>query len=189
MSGDNETLRNIMGRRSCRKFEDRPVPRDVLETIVSAGRAAPTAMNRQELNFYVMTDPAAVERLGSETMALASMPHLHARVKDLGITNAITCGAPALVVLTAAADLASSLFLGVDAGLAVENILVAAKSLGVRGLPVGCAQMFNEAGILRAVAAPEGEHVLLVVALGYPHPDYDKTFLPEKPITSKVVYL
>ncbi|MBQ1331379.1 MAG: nitroreductase family protein, partial [Lachnospiraceae bacterium] len=53
----------IKTRRSTRKYLDRPVPRELLEQIVEAGRYAPSGGNNQTGHFLVVTDPAVLARL------------------------------------------------------------------------------------------------------------------------------
>jgi len=190
MSG--EVIMNaLMERRSCRKYEKRPVPHDVLERIIEAARRAPTARDRQELRFYVVESPEVCEKIGMEThtIAVKSAPHLDDRVKKMELTNAVTCGAPACIVISVENNPETLHFAEMDAGLAVENILIACSALGLRALPVGLAQRFNERGILDIVGAGKDEKMLLLVPLGYPDPEYDKKFLPEKKITSFVRYI
>ena len=145
MSGE-VVIQTVMERRSCRKYDQRRVPHAVLERIVEAGRRAPTGMDRQELNFYVVETPEVAERIGSETApaAMKAVPHLIDRVKQMGISNPITCGAPACVVVTVRNEPELLKYAQIDTGLAVENMLIAAQALGLRGLPVALAAAFNE---------------------------------------------
>ena len=191
MSSGDVVLNAVMARRSCRKYEKRPVPHDVFEKIVEAARCAPTARDRQELRFYAVESPEICEKIGMEThnIAVKTSPFLDERVKKMELTNAVTCGAPACIVITVENTPEMMHFAELDAGLAVENILIACAALGLRALPVGMAQRFNERGILDIVGAGKEEKMLLLVPFGYPDPDYDKKFLPEKKITSFVRYL
>ena len=190
MSGE-VVIQTVMERRSCRKYDQRRVPHAVLERIVEAGRRAPTGMDRQELNFYVAETPEVAERIGSETApaAMKAVPHLIDRVKQMGISNPITCGAPACVVVTVRNEPELLKYAQIDTGLAVENMLIAAQALGLRGLPVALAAAFNERGILDIVGAGTDEKMMLLVALGYPDAEYDKTYMPEKHIKSMVKYI
>ena len=43
-----ELVEAIRGRRSIRKFKDRPVPRELIEEIIEAGTWAPSAKNGQQ---------------------------------------------------------------------------------------------------------------------------------------------
>ena len=57
-----ETWDAITARRNVRDFDDRPLPRELLERILEAGRRAPSAQNWQPWDFVVVTDR---EQLGS----------------------------------------------------------------------------------------------------------------------------
>lgn len=62
--GDIQDLVHVMqSRRSCRNFQDRPVPREVLEDLVKIGVTAPSGSNCQLWTFTILPDRAAVERL------------------------------------------------------------------------------------------------------------------------------
>ena len=148
MSGE-VVIQTVMERRSCRKYDQRRVPHAVLERVVEAGRRAPTGMNLQELNFYVVETPETAERIGAETAepALKALPHLAERKATMGISNPITCGAPACVLVTVRDDPKLLKYAQMDTGLAVENMLIAAQAQGLRGLPVALAAAFNERGV------------------------------------------
>jgi nitroreductase len=51
-----ETWDAITARRNVRDFDDRPLPRELLERILGAGRRAPSAQNWQPWDFVVVTD-------------------------------------------------------------------------------------------------------------------------------------
>jgi len=46
----------ILSRRSIRKYQTKPIPKEILEDIILAGRSAPTAMNCQEIKQYVIAN-------------------------------------------------------------------------------------------------------------------------------------
>ena len=46
----------ILSRRSCRKFQHKEVPRELIEKLILAGRSAPTGLDRQKLRFYVIVN-------------------------------------------------------------------------------------------------------------------------------------
>lgn len=51
----------IYTRRAVRKYKDVSVQKELIEKIIDAGRMAPSAMNQQSWNFYVVTDRALIE--------------------------------------------------------------------------------------------------------------------------------
>lgn len=55
--------RFFRSRRSVRVYRDRPVSRKDLERILEAGTCAPTAGNRQEVAYVVLTDPEEIRML------------------------------------------------------------------------------------------------------------------------------
>ena len=63
-----DLLNLLLDRRSCRTFRSEPLDRPTLAAIVEAGRYAPSAMNRQQCRFYVITDPQLLQRI-SDTVS------------------------------------------------------------------------------------------------------------------------
>lgn len=59
----------IKTRRSIRKFQERPVPEELIKQIVEAGQWAPSACNRQDWKFIVVESEEVKERLLKETTA------------------------------------------------------------------------------------------------------------------------
>ena len=59
----NEAMENMLTRRSCRKYLDKPVPEDLLEQVLLAGAYAPSAMNRQPGKVVVLRDPEEIREL------------------------------------------------------------------------------------------------------------------------------
>ena len=54
-------------RYSCRKFSDKPVPRELLEQILAAGIAAPTAVNKQPFRLWLMESEEAKQAIRQVT--------------------------------------------------------------------------------------------------------------------------
>ncbi len=53
----------ILSRRSIRQFKPKTIPRDVLRDVVNAGRLAPSAANRQPLEFIVVDEEGKKEQI------------------------------------------------------------------------------------------------------------------------------
>lgn len=51
-----DTMSAISTRRSIRKFDPKPVPRELIEQILQAGVESPSAKNRQPWHFVIVTD-------------------------------------------------------------------------------------------------------------------------------------
>ena len=54
----------IAHRRSVRRFADRPIPRELLEQLVTAGIQAPSGSNFQNQRFLIIEDPEEINRIG-----------------------------------------------------------------------------------------------------------------------------
>ena len=65
---DIDALRTLfMGRRSCRRFESEPIPRERIESLVDQARYAPTSTNSENVRYLVFSDEAAIRRLSDWT--------------------------------------------------------------------------------------------------------------------------
>ena len=65
----NQVLENIKSRRSIRSFLPKPISREDLEIILEAGQYAPTAMNRQQFQFTVLTSHPKLAELAKSKLA------------------------------------------------------------------------------------------------------------------------
>lgn len=70
----NETVRNLISRKSCKSYQDKHVDKESLKEILSAGLNAPSGMNRQTPRFAVVTDEDTVKKLSDMNAAVAGMP-------------------------------------------------------------------------------------------------------------------
>lgn len=64
-----ELFEAINNRRSVRRFEDRPVPEELIKKIIEAGQWAPSACNRQAWKFIAVDSAEVKESLIRETTA------------------------------------------------------------------------------------------------------------------------
>ncbi|MDE5907012.1 MAG: nitroreductase family protein, partial [Alistipes sp.] len=53
----------ISKRRSIRKFDGRPVPREVVDRMLAAALSAPSSRNSRSTRFLAVVDPAVVARM------------------------------------------------------------------------------------------------------------------------------
>ena len=65
----------MQGRRSIRGFKTDPVPRELLEEIITLANRAPSSMNTQPWHFHVLTGaPLEEVRKGNSTRMLEGVP-------------------------------------------------------------------------------------------------------------------
>lgn len=70
----NETVKNLISRKSCKSYQDKHIDRKFIEEIVAAGLNAPSGMNMQTPRFVVVTDEDTVKKLSDMNAAVAGMP-------------------------------------------------------------------------------------------------------------------
>ena len=82
-----DTLATLLrGRRSVRKFQDRPVPRELIEQILEAARWAPSPHGRQPWRFIVLTRPE-LKNLLADRMGETWRRNLQMDGQDSGVVN------------------------------------------------------------------------------------------------------
>jgi len=131
----------IVSRREVRAYEDRPLPDDAVRRILEAGRLAGSSKNRQQRRFVVLTDREAV--------AAAVFNPANVRGAALLVAIVIAGKGP----------------LGLDAGRAAQNMMLAAHADGIGSCPNGTA---DAGAMARAAGLEEGEQVATVISFGYP---------------------
>ena len=163
---DNETMRSILARRSYKVFDSRTIDDEALETIVTAGLYAPTGMNRQPWHFTVIRSPEGMARFGAARRSLplppGIPPHIAAAMGD-PLRNA------PVMILVSAKEGGTSFE---DCGLAMENMFIAAASLGIMSGwdHATVKDLFRHAPDLQAELIPEGYTLYAAAFFGYPGP-------------------
>lgn len=114
----NETMKTIFSRKSVRNYNESTIPKETLELLVKAGMAAPTARDKRPWEFIVITDKAVLKKL-SDALPYAKMAekagHGIIVAGDMEKQNGGT----------------DSPYWIMDCSAAVQNILLAAESLGL----------------------------------------------------------
>ena len=112
----NEAYKNLIERRSIRKYNNTKVSHDLMEQIVRAGQFAPSGMNRQIYAFVVVEDEelvAKLSKMNADAMNSTSDPFY---------------GANSLIIVFADTKAPTYLY---DGALAMGNLMNAAHALGV----------------------------------------------------------
>jgi nitroreductase len=123
----NVVVETMRKRSSARAYSEEKITSEELNTILEAGLMAPTGMNRQEIHFTVVSgDNPFLAELDEEKRRL--------RGQDKQEHN-FYYEAPVIIFLSAEDDFKWS---KLDAGIAVSNMAVAAESLGLGNLIIGC---------------------------------------------------
>jgi nitroreductase len=151
----------IRGKRMVRRFADRPLTPEHLTRIVDAGRHAGSSKNKQRWDFIVVEDRAR----------LAALAKVGPFAEHIG-------GAAAAVALITPDPTVprASLSLVWDAGLAAENMMLAAWELGVGSCP---ATVYEQSVARQLLGIPEDRWCGYVLSFGYPAEPEDMTRPPK----------
>ena len=123
----SNVMEAIKERSSTRGYTPEPLTEDELSTLIHAGLQAPTATNKQEIHFTVIKgDHPVLQEMEDEKNRLRGIS---------GAEHNFYYEAPVVIVLSADRDFKWS---PVDAGIAVENIALAAEALGLGSVIIGC---------------------------------------------------
>ncbi|MEA1903930.1 MAG: nitroreductase family protein [Actinomycetota bacterium] len=136
----------IIKLRAIRDYEDRPLASDDLNAILEAGRWTGSSKNRQNWSFVAITD---AERL----QGLAEHGDFTQPVRD----------SVATIVLVQEEE-----GYEFDIGRAAQNMMLAAKAVGVASCPI---TLLRSENARRFLGAPEGTIVRYAISLGYPSGD------------------
>lgn len=112
----NSIIRNIITRRSVKKYLPTEVEPRLIEAVVEAGTYAPTGMNMQSPIIIAITNKALRDRLSA----------INADI--LGADADPFYGAPVVLAVLAKASVRTRVY---DGSLVMENLMLAAHSLGL----------------------------------------------------------
>ena len=181
----NEVLKTIAQRSSIRAYTDERLTDAEIRAVVTAGLQAPTARNAREIHFTVFdgNNPllAEIDRECKLSM-LESVTDAEARAKIENNPNNFYYSAPTVVILSVDKDF---FWNKLDVGIAVENMSLAAQSMGLGSLIIGIIDkaMRGEKSeyFAKSLKFPENYEFAIAFAVGHkntekePHEiDFDK---------------
>ncbi|MBU0757753.1 MAG: nitroreductase [Nanoarchaeota archaeon] len=176
---ENEVLKCIYTRRSVRSFKDKLVPKEIIEKILKAGVMAPSAMNKQPWNFSVVEGKGNITRFGEKALKGWNLMSVAAR---LGVmlkkADSIFFNAPLLIVVSGKKKW---MFLKDDINLCVENMFLAAHSLGIGSCWIGFALPLDKDKTARKeLGIPMNNKIVAPLVFGYPMTENKR--IPERKV-------
>lgn len=132
-----DAMEAIMTRRSTRRMKPDLPPRELIERVIEAGRAAPSGSNSQTTHFIVITKPSTLKDLAelvqSEFAKMEIAPDTYVSLRNS--INASRTGnyvfhynAPVLIVTANKKDYGNAM---ADSACALENMMIAANALNL----------------------------------------------------------
>ncbi len=142
-----DTIEAIMARRSIRKYKPDNIPEDDLKTLLEVARQAPSAANRQPRHIVVVKDPGIKRRVAE------------------ACNGQTWVGDADVVIAGVALPDVSEKWCVVDTTIAMENLIIAAASMGYGTCWIGA---FREDEVKKILNIPADKKVVALTPLGVP---------------------
>ncbi len=187
----NPVIKNIRQRRSIRRYTQKPIPKNLIEEIIGSGRYAPSSHNSQPWRFVVITSKSKIKELSDHIKKwfrlrsqLGNIVGLfNKKIKqELGAAKqrVITeqdlffYDAPLLILVCAK----PGRFSNVNCACAAQNMMLAARSLGIGSCWVGFADMVinKDRALMDELGVPKECKVFVHLIFGYPVKFPEKAF-------------
>ncbi|WP_223148914.1 nitroreductase family protein [Aquimarina sp. RZ0] len=144
-------------RRSVRWYENKPVPRELIDKAISAAALSPSACNRQPFEFRVFDDKALVQEVANVSWGTLGFSH----------------NFPAIIVvigkLEAYFDERDRHVIYIDGALASMSFMYALETLGLSSCPINWPDVKKFENQMEALLGLEkNERPVMLIALGYP---------------------
>lgn len=180
-----DTLEAIKTRRSVRKFADKAVEAEKLQAVLEAVQAAPSWSNMQCWRLVIVESPETKIQISdlSYVESFFATRGYKFNPAQKGIADA-----PVVIVLCAVPEQSGEMggqpYYMADAGIASENLMLAAHAVGLATVFVG---VFDEEKLGDLLAIPPGVRIVGVFPLGYPLAE-PKAGPARKPLAEIVYY-
>jgi len=147
-----DVLDAIRTRKSVREYLNKAVEKEKLITILAAGRLAPSASNRQEWRFVIVSDRETKRKLA-----------------EAANRQTFVGEAPVVIVACAETDWhvmrCGQACYPIDVAIALDHITLAAVELGLGTCWIGA---FDENEVKQILSIPAEIRVVALMPLGYP---------------------
>lgn len=151
----NQKLDFIFTRRSVRKYESRDVPDEMIQDLLEAGMAAPSAVAKDPWHFIVLKDRENIDKLADVL--------IHGQMLRQATAAFVVCGD----ITQAHGELES--YMLQDLSAAAENILLAANGLGLGTCWLGVhPRPERMEGIRKLFDLPDHIIPMCGIAIGWP---------------------
>ena len=142
-----ETFNAICHRVSVREYDDRPVSKELLKTLVDAGRRAPTARGTEPWEFVIVQDKEVLQKIGE-------IANSGSFIKKAAACIAVFCQDTKYYIE--------------DGSAATENILLVAADNGLGACWVAGDKKPYADQITRLFDAPSRLKLLSLISVGWP---------------------
>ncbi|MDR2473796.1 MAG: nitroreductase family protein [Tannerella sp.] len=145
-------------RQSDRAYENRAVEREKIETVLNAGRLAPSANNAQSWTFVVVDEPEMKNRLADACFRMGGD-----FVRQAPVVIALVAEKPLLIsrigVVVRQID-----FTSLDMGIVAAHLCLQAADLGLGSCML---ESYHEKQVRQVLNIPDNRRIALLISLGY----------------------
>jgi nitroreductase len=163
----------ISNRVSVRNYDpNRPVPKEILEKILEAGRIAPTAANHQPFKFLIISSSPIIEKVKAcyNRDWFNDAPHIlvavglrdQAWIRSYDGYNSVET----------------------DVAIAMTHIILAAENEGVGTCWIAA---FNPQLLKDAINPVENQQIFGIITLGYQKPGFQKSLIKKRKLLKDIV--
>lgn len=147
-------------RKSVRWYLQQPVPRELIDKAILVASHSPSACNRQPYEFRIFDDPLLVSQL-------VSLPSGTRGFQDNIPVVAVVVGS-----LRAYANEWDRHLIYIDGALASMSFMLALETLGLSSCPLNWPDIGTlEKKMASLLNLEPDERVIMLISIGYPHPD------------------
>ena len=142
----------ISQRKSVRAYKDRKIDEDTLSRVLEAGRIAPSAGNRQDWKFIVVTDGETRKKLAVAARGQMFLDQAPVVIAGCAIAPdyVMMCGQSAGII---------------DVSIAFSFMMLQATELGLGTCWLGA---FDENAVRKILGVPDHVRIVAMTPLGYP---------------------
>ena len=189
----NEVIRCMYERKSVRNYKDRAVPEELIDELLKVAIQAPSGLNEQPWGFVIVKDKALIREISDYCKKMIGfvLPLMRLfKPKKLDVINRFSAkvknkelnlfyNAPVLICVCARKDAFTK---ALDASAAVENMLLAAHSLGLGGCWIGLGKPIASNKKWRSrLGIPDNFTLEDIIVIGYPD-DASEKKVRQKPL-------
>ena len=158
----------IETRRSIRKFQDKPVGKEIIEEIIKEASFAPSWKNCQPVRYIAVQNREVLQKI-ADTCVLGFVPNgkIIARCPIL-IIETIVHGRSGFERDGSFTTSKGDRWEVFDAGIAAQTLCLAATEHGLGSVIMG---IFDETKLAETASIPEGQIAAAMIAMGYPAED------------------
>ena len=180
----SEVLQVIKERYSCRSYNGEALTKEQVETLALAAVSAPSAMNKQPWQIIVVTNKAMIDEMNDTVMDyLSKQEDKTTYERMMGRGGKVFYNAPFMMFIAQKEGTA------LDTGIVVENVALAATSMGLDNVICGMARILFEtekAAYYKETLIPEGYEFGVAILVGHGAVEGGT---PHEPDLSKIRYI